>query len=237
MSVGEEAAPRSQEWLGIWQNKYRQNDQSRHLHVLDGYDAMSYEEWQRLVGYFIDKLNIGPHDDVMEVGCGCGAFLKEVPPCGSLSGVDYSENAISAIRQNLVGTFETAEAAALPFDDDAFDAVLSFGVFLYFDSLDYARQVVSEMHRVCRPGGTIFVGEVNDLAKRDLAEQARNASRDERSQKHVSPGNPDQIYCTKDFFRDFASDNGLEVAFYDGNVPELEFYYNAAYRFSVVMSS
>ena len=227
---------RNQEWLGIWENKYGQEHHGQELHVLDGCDGMSCDEWHRLASFFLDRLNIGPSDDVLEVGCGVGAFLSEIPQCGSLSGIDYSENAISVIRGHLQGRFETAGAADLPFTDASFDVVLSFGVYLYFDSHDYARRAFQEMHRVCRPGGTIFIGEVNDLAKRDLARRLRDESSKERAKKHLSEGNPDHIYYPKDFFRELAAEKDLNIEFYDEDVPELTFYYNGSYRYSVAMS-
>lgn len=227
---------RSQEWLGIWENKYGQPTEGKDLHVLDGCDGMSYDEWQRLSRFFLDRLRIGPDDDVLEVGCGTGAFLKEIPQCRSLSGVDYSENAVSVIRQHLEGDFQTAEAAELPFEDAAFDFVLSFGVYLYFDSLDYARRALDEMCRVCRPSGTIFVGEVNDLAKKNVAQRLREQQQGERTEKHLSKGNPDHIYYSKDFFSAAAAERGLSAQFFDEDVAELDFYYNGPYRFSVAMS-
>ena len=197
---------RNQQWLEVWQRKYTPTPAVADLHVLDGYDGMTGQQWKALTSFFLSKLAIGPEHDVLEVGCGCGAFLNEIGECRSLSGVDYSENAIAVARQHLSGEFLAAEAADLPFEDHAFDRVLSFGVFFYFDTLDYARRAFHEMLRVCRPGGVIFIGEINDLAKKELAMKLRNESQQQRAEKHVAKVSLDHLYYSKDFFRELATD-------------------------------
>ena len=79
---------RNQEWLDIWQRKYGREQVGRDLHVLDGYDGMTSDEWSRLCQFAISKMEIKATDDVLEVGCGCGAFLNELECYGSISGVE-----------------------------------------------------------------------------------------------------------------------------------------------------
>ena len=46
------------------------------------------------------------------------------------------------------------DAMMLPYNDDAFDTVVAASVI---NAVAEAKQVVSEMHRVCAPGGTVNV--------------------------------------------------------------------------------
>ena len=55
-----------------------------------------------------------------------------------------------------VGTGIRGDAFCLPFADGLFDLVASFN-FLHMFRLDLQRRLLSEMHRVCRPGGLVVV--------------------------------------------------------------------------------
>lgn len=46
--------------------------------------------------------NIPKGGDVLEFGCGAGMILKEIKNYSSLTGVDFSQNAINEAKQNLV---------------------------------------------------------------------------------------------------------------------------------------
>lgn len=234
---------RSDAWRGIWQKKYAtvasekasQAEACRAPHVCDGFDSLSHGQWKKLTGYFIRKIVVGPGDDVLEVGCGVGAFLEQLPPCGSIAGVDFSENAVRLIKGKLSGNFRVAGAASLPFADRSFDVAISWSVFFYFDSFEYAKKALSEMKRVTRPGGRIFVGDVNDLEKKPLARKLREKSRTARERRYTSGSTADQLYYPKDFFRSYAESNGMTIAFYDESVEELAFYENSRYRYSLVI--
>ena len=227
---------RSKQWHSIWQGKYDRSRTDAPLHVQDGYDGLSLDEWKKLTGFFLNLVAITADDDILEVGCGGGALLNEIPSYCTLSGVDYSENAVNGASRHLKGHFATAEASHLPFEDESFDVVLSFGVFFYFDSLEYASQAFDEMYRVCRPGGRIAIGEVNDMAKKDISDRLREESKAARASKHVSSASPDHLFFEKRFFRKLAEAKGMDVAFHDEDCSQLSFYYNGPYRFSMSMS-
>jgi ubiquinone/menaquinone biosynthesis C-methylase UbiE len=227
---------RSAGWRSIWQKKFSL-EEPVDAHVRDGFDTLTKADWQRLARHFINMLGISEEDDVAEVGCGGGAFLELVERCRSLSGVDYSEKAIRLISTRLKGDFRVADASSLPFDDNSFDLVLSWSVFFYFDSLDYAKKVLEEMSRVMRPGGRIFVGDVNDEEKRELAAALRRKSSSSRKIAHLSKKNLDHLFYGKNFFEEFARAHGLKIIFYDEDIEELAFYENSRYRYSLIMKA
>lgn len=227
---------RQSEWNKIWNKKYTTYKDAKSLHVSAGYDDLTYAEWQKLTGYFIEKIKIKPTDDVLEVGCGSGAFLNEIKEVGSLSGIDYADDAIDKIKQVVEGTFYVSEASNIPFKNNTFDIILSFGVFFYFNNYDYAISAIDEMCRVLKPGGKIFIGEINDLAKKELALQLRAESDDKRDAHRVSNSNIDHLYYPVSFFEDVAKDKNMTINVIQQSSPELEFYYNAPYRFSVILT-
>ena len=228
---------RKNKWNEIWNKKYTAYLDAEHLHVSAGYDDLSYPEWKKLTSFFIDKLNFKATDDVLEIGCGSGAFLKELPTVNTISGVDYAEDAITKINSIFDGDFQVAEAVKLPYPDNSFSKVISFGVFFYFDDYTYASQDISEMKRILKPDGIIFIGEVNNIEKKELALKLRNESEEQRNQHRVSSNDVDHLYYPKYFFKEIALKNNFKIEIIDQNISELDFYYNASYRFSVILTS
>jgi ubiquinone/menaquinone biosynthesis C-methylase UbiE len=102
----------------------------------------------------------------LDVGCGTGAFtqllLESCAPL-AVAGIDPAADQIEYARQRLPARLvdlHVADAQAIPFPDDTFDVVAS-GLVLNFVP-DRAR-ALSEMRRVCRPGGSV-AGYVWDFA-------------------------------------------------------------------------
>lgn len=115
---------------------------------LDWY-ARSHRHW-------IDDLSLRAGDRVLEVGCATGALTTYLAESGyRVTGLDRSNGMIRRARSDhphLDLCF--GDAASLPYDDDAFDAVVAASVI---NVVPDVKQVLSEMHRVCTPGGTISV--------------------------------------------------------------------------------
>ena len=113
-------------------------------------------------GYVAEKVGLRPGLRVLDVGCGTGEFTFYLSgQCADVafSGIDTDENFIAAAKKRAESTsskntfsFTVGDALALPYEDNAFDAVLSHtfltSVFDYVGAL-------REMKRVCRPGGVI----------------------------------------------------------------------------------
>lgn len=95
--------------------------------------------------------------DVLEIGCGIGADAAEFASAGArYVGIDLSSASVQLTQERfhlagLSGTVLVANAESLPFADASFDHVYTFGVIHHSPRTD---SIVSEMHRVLRPGGT-----------------------------------------------------------------------------------
>lgn len=115
--------------------------------------------WSRLVGeYFLDWLAPKPRQRWLDVGCGNGAFTEMlVERCDPLSvdGVDPSEEQLAFARARSTlrtARFHPADAMALPFPNDAFDAaVMPLVIFFVPDPA----KGVAEMVRTVAAGGVI----------------------------------------------------------------------------------
>ncbi|MBI3724778.1 class I SAM-dependent methyltransferase, partial [bacterium] len=97
---------------------------------------------------------------LLEVGVGAGTDHLQWARAGlECHGVDLTDAAIETTRARLAAYgFESElrriDAESLPFEDASFDLVYSWGVIHHSES---PRKIVSEIHRVLRPGGT-FIG-------------------------------------------------------------------------------
>jgi ubiquinone/menaquinone biosynthesis C-methylase UbiE len=95
---------------------------------------------------------------VLDVAAGNGnATLAAARRFADVTSTDYVPHLLEQGRQRAAAerlpvTFEVADAEALPYDDETFDAVLStFGAMFAPDQ----RRTASELLRVVRPGGRI----------------------------------------------------------------------------------
>jgi SAM-dependent methyltransferase len=104
-----------------------------------------------------DVAGIGSGQDVLDVACGTGIVARTaadlVAPAGSVVGVDLNEAMLTVARRVRPDvTWRQGNAAALPFDDESFDAALCQMALMFFP--DQA-QALAEMRRVVRTGGTV----------------------------------------------------------------------------------
>lgn len=109
----------------------------------------------------LDQLRLGQARSVLDVGCGTGAELiaiaERLPPGGRAAGIDISEAMITEARRRASGldlniSFDTGDAADLPYEDASFDACRAATVLQHVPD---PGRVVREMARVTRPGGRI----------------------------------------------------------------------------------
>jgi SAM-dependent methyltransferase len=97
---------------------------------------------------------------VLEIGVGLGTDFVQFARAGArVTGVDLTEHAVALVRrrlelEGLPGEVQVADAERLPFEDDSFDRVYSWGVLHH--TPDTAR-AIREAIRVLRPGGDLCV--------------------------------------------------------------------------------
>ena len=98
--------------------------------------------------------------DVLDVGCGSGIATQLLAEAGAnVTAVDLTEWAIETTRRRLdafglAGTVRQEDAENLPFADESFDLVFSWGVIHHSSDMDRA---LAELVRVCRRGGEIVL--------------------------------------------------------------------------------
>jgi SAM-dependent methyltransferase len=110
---------------------------------------------------FIDHLQLQPGTRVLDVACGTGNTAIPAAQKGAkVTGVDIASNLLAQARERArqagVGAeFRDGDAEQLDFPDASFDIVISvFGAMF----APRPERVAAEFLRVCRPGGTIAMG-------------------------------------------------------------------------------
>jgi len=95
---------------------------------------------------------------VLDVGCGSGERMRRLEPAGwECIGIDASEPAVtSGVEKGL--DIRRAEATALPFPDESFDAVL---MSHSIEHCQDPRRAVQEAARVLKRGGSLTVTTPN----------------------------------------------------------------------------
>ncbi len=168
-------------WRRVWERP-RFEDGTPALSDLilaDGFDtafgSLTVEAWSGFVARTCDSMGLVAGDTLFDVGCGSGAFLYLPYQDGiAVGGVDYSESQIALARRAMPdGNFVVNEANAID-TFASFDVVISSAVFSYFDSLDYAREVVQRMCTKARRAVAIL--DIPDAATAEAAMAYRQAA-------------------------------------------------------------
>jgi ubiquinone/menaquinone biosynthesis C-methylase UbiE len=116
--------------------------------------------------YLFERARVSSVTRVLEVGCGTGAVLKELPEYGEaqIHGIDLSYPAITQARSNAPKSMlACCDGQALPYPAQTFDVTFCHYFLLWVN--DPVR-ALSEMRRVTRSGGVVIALAEPDYAGR-----------------------------------------------------------------------
>jgi len=181
MSGTRDPGPSSERLPDPWQQVDASGEADRLIEVLEGADAAP--GWADIRRSWLDFADIRHGHHVLDVGCGTGVVARDlvqrVGERGRVVGIDPSERFIEVAEgrarelhlENQL-EFRVADGAALPFPNGNFDRVVASAVFGHIPN---RMEVLEEMDRVAKPGGTVVAFDhdidtiVINAADRDLS--------------------------------------------------------------------
>ena len=122
-------------------------------------------QWTRdLRSYLFKQAGLNETSRVLEVGCGTGAILSEVPAHASLHGLDVDPDALVQCRAHVPSaSLVQGNARQLPYADKTFDIVYCHFLLLWVND---PLQALLEMKRVAKTGAHILAFAEPDYTKR-----------------------------------------------------------------------
>jgi demethylmenaquinone methyltransferase/2-methoxy-6-polyprenyl-1,4-benzoquinol methylase len=119
----------------------------------------------------VELAAVGPGSSVIDVATGTGdlaiALERAVAPDGEVLACDFSEQMLARAREKAPQLrFDWADALALPYATDRFDAAtVGFGARNFSD----LQRGIEELVRVVRPGGRVVILEITRPTREPLA--------------------------------------------------------------------
>jgi ubiquinone/menaquinone biosynthesis C-methylase UbiE len=141
-----------------WQQFFERLSRSRDANTSAANDyRFSIQQHYIIAGFRRLCGDLAADKQALDVGCGNGMFWKALFGSHPVVGIDYSLGMCALARGRGMRVYQ-ADAMALPFSDDEFDLIYSAEVLQCVVDLP---ALLTELTRVCRPGGRIVVSTLN----------------------------------------------------------------------------
>ncbi len=159
---------------------------------------------------------IGTGDEVLECACGTGLLSTVIAgKCKTLTATDYSQKMLEKAKKNCRmyhnTFFRRVDITALPYPDNSFDKVVAGNVI---HLLDEPLKALSELNRVCRPGGLLIIPTYMNKDRKDRTSGFASAV--------GKAGANFKQQFTADSYREFFRDAGYQditITMADGRIP------------------
>ena len=154
------------DYKGVW-TALSESLSSAKMHVSGSEDEAVFETSGAGTSQFLlNNVGVRSTDVVLEIGCGIGRVGKHLAGrCRRWIGADVSPNMLKFAAERLrdfpnVEFIELSGLDLRPVGDNSIDLVYCTVVFMHLESWDRYRYV-EEAFRVLRPGGKLYVDNVN----------------------------------------------------------------------------
>lgn len=127
---------------------------------LDDYFKMEREHWWFRVreGIILDQFKTSVYNgaplQILNVGAATGRSSEMLEPFGQIQSIEYDEPSYRFCLDVLKMKIDQGSITELPYTDNAFDCVCAFDVV---EHVEDHQKAISELFRVCKPGGKIFI--------------------------------------------------------------------------------
>lgn len=113
-----------------------------------------YRGRRRIIRAELERLPLPAGARILDAGCGSGRTLQELAPFGEVAGIELSPEAAVLARSR--GSFDVriGRLEELPWDNATFDLITCLDVIEHTPD---DKLTLSELRRVCTPGGRLLV--------------------------------------------------------------------------------
>lgn len=143
------------------------------------YDLISGSTEKKYRQAGLEKLNVQPGEQVLEIGFGTGHCIQVIAQAvgdeGRVVGIDISDGMIKVTQQRITRAdldrrveLYNADAIQLPFKADTFDAIFMSFTLELFDTPDITL-VLQQCWQILRPGGRLCTVNLTKKAQPTLA--------------------------------------------------------------------
>ena len=230
----------NQKWKKVWNNNASKIKKINLSNVItaNGYNStklglFSEEKWINSLADIEKKYSLSK-GTILEYGCGAGAVLTYFENKNYQTfGIDYSSKLIDIAGKFLKKTkLKTGEYDLIKEFKIKFDYIVSNGVFMYFDSTEYAEKVLNEMIKNSANKSKILILDIPDLNKKEKysEEMIKKLGEDQFIERYKDLKH---MFYAKSFFAEYAKKNNLQISIEDQNIQDYE---NSKYRFNVCLS-
>jgi natural product biosynthesis luciferase-like monooxygenase protein len=173
-------------WRAVWDTAYASSNGNGHAPADPTLNTAGWissrtgqllpeAEMREWVGHTVERILAVRPRRVLEIGCGTGMLLFRIAPhCEQYHGLDVSASVMESVqaeaaRQGLRNvTLRRAAADDLTgLEPGSFDCIVLNSVIQYFPNADYLVSVLERLLPLVQDGGTIFLGDVRNLALLD----------------------------------------------------------------------
>ena len=109
--------------------------------------------------YFLERaMELCPKGRILDIGCGTGKMLRSIKGDYEKYGLDIDKRMIEHARKQDNGTeYEIGDSNNLPYETGHFDLVMCHSLLHH---LKDPRQTISEILRVAKPQGAVFIRDL-----------------------------------------------------------------------------
>ncbi len=136
------------------------------------------KEINRIDLYLLDQIlkeRYVPGETILDAGCGSGRNLTHfIDDDFVVCAVDKDLQVIEELKGKYSAKnnvqFQISELESLPFEDSFFDHIICNAVLHFAKSTSHFYQMINELVRVLKPGGSLFIRMTSDFGIEDKVE-------------------------------------------------------------------